>query len=254
MDTAAALQLQQRCLGASIRMVAHASPVGELIELDGVTAAINPACSERSIVNSAVYRDAGALEAALPILASAYAEAGVRASAVWTIEPEPGAIAVLEDAGYVLDSEPAAMCLDLSKPAHADPGELDWDAEAAPAEVGRVNDLAYAYPDGEGIGAAIGDAPPGVAVRSYRARVGGEVAAVLQTADVGSDCFIAWVATLQAHRGNGLASRLLTAALDEARERGLRTSTLQASMLGRGVYERLGYSVVSQLQLHEKRE
>jgi GNAT superfamily N-acetyltransferase len=79
------------------------------------------------------------------------------------------------------------------------------------------------------------------------------VAAVLQTADVGSDCLIMWVATLPGHRGKRLASRLLAMALGEARERGMKTTTLQASMLGRRVYERLGYRLISTLRLHERR-
>jgi GNAT superfamily N-acetyltransferase len=62
------------------------------------------------------------------------------------------------------------------------------------------------------------------------------------------------VATLPGHRGKGLAGRLLRAALAQARERGLRTSTLQASILGAGMYERAGYSVAGRLGLYERRQ
>ena len=171
---------------------------------------------------------------------------------MWTIEPDPDAEALLEEAGYALDGEPAAMIADLEDLAAGDPGDLDWDASASSEELGRVNDVAYGYPSDEGLSAGIGE-PNGLAPRSYRARAGGEVAAVLQTADVGSDCLVMWVATLPEHRGQQLASRLLAAALGDARERGMTTTTLQASMLGRGVYERLGYRLISTLRLHERR-
>jgi GNAT superfamily N-acetyltransferase len=172
---------------------------------------------------------------------------------MWTIEPDEEAWAVLEDAGYAFDGEPAAMFMDLAELGPPATGDLEWDAEAAPEEVGRVNDLAYGYPEGEGMSPAIGMPPPEFGVRSYRAFAAGQVASVLQTVDVGTDCLICWVATLPEHHGKRLASRLLHAALGEARERGLRTTTLQASMLGRGVYQRLGYSTIAPLQLHERR-
>lgn len=234
-------------------MLVHASPGAEMLALNGVVAAVMPACPQRSLVNGAVYEDTRGLRAALPELAKTYERAGVRASSMWMLEPDPEAKALLEEAGYVLDGEPAGMAMDLAELGELDPGDLDWDSGASPEEVGRVNNSAYGYPDGEGVSSAIGPPPPGTEVRSYRARAGGEVASVLQTIDIGSDCLISWVATLPEHRGGGLASRLLGAALGEARARGLRTSTLQSSMLGRGVYERLGYSLVLRLALFERR-
>ena len=42
-------------------------------------------------------------------------------------------------------------------------------------------------------------------------------------------------------RGRGIAGKLLAHALADAAERGLETSTLVATPLGRPVYERLGY-------------
>jgi len=248
-----AIELQRAGIEAWIRMLPALSPGAELLELDGVAAAVVPACSQRSIANSAIYSDAASLERALPLLADAYRRAGVRAAAMWTVEPDPGAADVLARAGYVLDGEPAAMYADLAEIAAPDLGDLDWDSGASAEEIGRVNDLAYGYAEGEGIAAALGGAPEGFPGRAYRARSGGEVASVLETIDVGTDCVVVWVATLPEHRGKRLASRLLGEALAEARERGLETTTLQASMLGRGVYERLGYELVAPLQLYERR-
>ena len=224
---------------------------GRLIERDGVVAVVAPHSPKRSLLNGAIHSGAAGLERALPELTEAYDRAGVAAT-MWTIEPDPAVDALLEEAGYLLDGEPAAMFADLSELPAADPGDLDWDASATAEELGRVNDLAYGYPFDEGVSAGIGE-PAGLAPRSYRARVAGEVASVLQTADVGSDCLIMWVATLAQHRGQRLTSRLLGAALQDARERGMQTTSLQASMLGRGVYERLGYELICPLRLHERR-
>ncbi len=200
-----------------------------------------------------MYRDVEGLERALPALADAYDRAGV-AAVMWTIEPDPEVERILAGAGYAFDGEPAAMVAELSEMPPADLGDLDWDAEATPEEVGRINDVAYGYPRDQGLSTAIGEPPAEFATRSYRARVGGEVAAVLQTADIGSDCVVMWVATLPEHRGKGLASRLIQAALTGARGRGLETTSLQASMLGRGVYERIGYELVAPLRIHERRK
>lgn len=253
MDAAEALRLQRRALEAFIRMTAATSPGGLVIEEGGVIAAVTPACRHRSLANSALHRGTDGLEAALPQLADAYEEHGIVAAAMWSIEPDPDADAALETAGYAFDGAPAAMAMELSGLPRADLGDLDWDASADPGELGRVNDLAYGYPQGQGLSGVIGAPPAGYSVRSYRARVGGETASVLQTVDVGDDCLIVWVATLSEHRGKALATRLLHAALAEAAERGLRTTSLQASMLGRGVYQRLGYEAIAPLRLHERR-
>jgi GNAT superfamily N-acetyltransferase len=252
MDRERAFELQRRGIEAWIRASAHIAERGELIERDGVVAAVVPGAPSRSIVNSAVHTEVAGLERALPDLARAYDRAGV-AAAMWTVEPDPEAERVLEGAGYVFDGEPAAMVAELASLPGADLGNLDWDDAASPAEVGRINDLAYGYPEGDGVSAAIGTAPAELNPVSYRARVDGELAAVLQTLDIGTDVLITWVATLPAHRGKGLASRLLQAALQEARGRGLETTSLQASMLGRSVYEGIGYELVAPLRLHERR-
>jgi GNAT superfamily N-acetyltransferase len=254
MEVAEALELQLRGMGVWLRGLAHASPGGELVELDRVLGAVIPACRERSIVNSVISPGgAGALEAALDPLASAYDEAGVRAWTVWVPEGDEDAAAVLEARGHAFDGAPAAMCLDLDALDAADPGDLDWDAQATGEEVGLINDIAYGHAPGEGLSPAIGSPAPGIETRSYRARVDGAPACVLQVTDVGSDCMVSWVATRPEHRGLGLASRLLHVALAEARGRGARTSTLQASMLGRGVYERIGYRVAFRFGLYERR-
>ena len=62
------------------------------------------------------------------------------------------------------------------------------------------------------------------------------------------------VATLPEARGRGLAGALMAHALVDAGERGLRTSTLVATKMGRPVYERLGYRGLGALEMWERRE
>lgn len=50
------------------------------------------------------------------------------------------------------------------------------------------------------------------------------------------------VYTAPEHRGRGLAEQLTRVVLQEARQRGLKSVNLNASVLGRGVYERLGFT------------
>ena len=106
-----------------------------------------------------------------------------------------------------------------------------------------MNDLAYGYPEGEGVAGAIGAAPPGMPLRLYRARVDGEVAArACGPSTSATTAASSGSATLPEHRGKRLASAAPARRRSPRRaSAGCARSTLQASMLGRGVYERLGY-------------
>ena len=252
MDRAAAMQLQRASLKVFLRLVGRGSDDAALFERDGVLGAIVPACPDRSVINSVTYSDAASLGAALSELAAAHERAGVRAWTVWVPEDDGEAVALLESAGHRFDAAPAAMVLDLAGLPEPHPQGLDWDARAAPADVARINDLAYGY-EKPTFGAAMTALPADVPLRLYRARVDGATASVLGTIDQGDDCGVYLVATLKGHRGEGLSRRLLHLALAEARERGMRTSSLQASKLGQPVYERLGYETVCELQMWERR-
>ena len=71
--------------------------------------------------------------------------------------------------------------------------------------------------------------------------------------DVATDAFVSFVATLPANRGERLASRVLAHALHEAEERGQITTSLQASKLGQSIYARLGYQLLGEIHLYERR-
>ena len=252
MERAEGMELQRRNLAAFIRLLGSSSEGAFVIERDGVLASVVPAVPQRSVVNSVVYRDGASLAAALDEVTAAFDRAGIAAWTVWVPDDDRDAAAALEAAGHRLDAIPTAMVLDLEGLPDPDADDLDWDAEADPGEVGRINDLAYGLAPG-GFGGALADVRTAPPVRLYQARVDGEPVCVLGTIDDRDDCGVYFVATLKGHRGRALARRLLHVALAEARERGCRTSSLQASPLGYPVYERLGYETICALEMWERR-
>ena len=247
-----ALALQKRGLHDWVEMLGSSSEGARVVEADGVIAAIVPACPQRSIVNSVSYRDADALGGALDRLAAEYAEAGIAAWTVWTPEFDREAIELLEAAGHRLDGTPAAMSIELDDFADVDLGDLDWDADADPGLLGPINDRAYGLAGAEAMASAL-SSPTAPHLRLYQARVDGEPACVLGTIDHDRDLGFYFVATDPDRRGRGLASRLIAAAVGEARERGLETSSLQGSAMGQPVYRRLGYANDFALHMYERR-
>lgn len=61
-----------------------------------------------------------------------------------------------------------------------------------------------------------------------------------------------WVATLEAHRRRGYAEAMTAAALDAGRSRGCTIGSLQASNMGRPVYERMGFVTTAQYVFFER--
>jgi GNAT superfamily N-acetyltransferase len=258
MDRDRALAIQQASLGDYIRMIAAGSRGARMLELDGVAASITPAARTRSIPNSVTYRDAAALAAAHAELEESFREAEIEAWTVWVPEFDQEAIDLLTRAGHAFDGSPVAMSLALENWRGPDLGELDWDSDGDGLTLGEINDRAYTHPGGEGFAGGLAALAPAGSLRLYRARAGGEPACVLGTIDHAHDdgtvdCGVYFVATDPAHQGRGLATRLMAAALTEARERGCTSSALQASAAGRPIYEALGYEADFSLHLYEFR-
>jgi ribosomal protein S18 acetylase RimI-like enzyme len=88
----------------------------------------------------------------------------------------------------------------------------------------------------------------------YIARENGRPLASVVSADHEGDCSIWWVATVPDARGRGLAPGLMRRALADGRERGNDVTTLQATKLGRPVYERLGYRPLGAIEMWERRK
>ena len=234
--------------GVFTSLARHSSD-GHVLELEGVTAAVVPSCPDRSVVNCVVYSDAGALGAALDALAAEYQRAGVRAWTVWVPEHDGEAAELLERAGHVLDARPAAMVRELGDFQVPRPLDLEL-VEPDMVEAARINDVAYGFPgDFERAFHAV---PPEPA-HLYLATADGVPAGTVLTYEEGGECGIYLVATLPEARGKGLATGLMCHVLNEARERGCTTTSLQATMRGRPVYERLGYRDIGAVHMWERR-
>ena len=237
-------------LAAWMGMVARGSEGAHLVERDGVRAAVVPVCPERSVINSVTYEHPDGLRAAYDEIAAAYEAAGAHWT-VWVRPQDADATALLAERGHVLDAEPEAMARTLEAPPERPELEVDWTDQGSMADVGALNDLAYDHDDDSFAKALAGISVDSGAV--YVARSGGRPVGCLLAVDHGANTDIEWVAVLPEARGRGLSGKLLAHALADAAERGQETSTLVATMLGRPVYERLGFRGVGAIQMWERR-
>lgn len=232
------------------RTIDGASEGMRVAERDGFVTTVTPMVPERSIVNDVVYWDSAALAAAYDEIDRGYADAGIEAWTVWVPDGDERTAALLAGRGHVLDSDPEAMLLDLDtvdRPA-TPPG---YTRDIDPVELARLNDDAYGLRSG--FARAFEHLDAGDRLHLYGVEQDGELASGLVTFDHGDDCSVWLVATRAQSRGQGLAGALMAHAMADARDRGRTTSTLQATDLGRPVYERLGYRSLGEIQLWEKR-
>ncbi len=231
-------------LRSFVRAFAVASPGGSAFEEGGITAGIVPRMADRSVVNSVVYADAGELEERLPDLARVYEEAGVQAWTVWVPEGDERAGPALEAAGHVLDAAPMGMARELEGVEAGEVELVEPDLEAL------TGVLAVSYRWDSIRDALVGWAPE---YHPYVAVDGGEPASTLAIHDHDGDAHVTFVGTIDSARGRGLATRLLSRALADARDRGCTTTTLVATRMGHPVYARLGYQDLGRIQMWERR-
>jgi GNAT superfamily N-acetyltransferase len=233
------------------RLIDGASEGMHTIDGDGYVATITPVAPERSVVNDVVYWDAAALESSYDAIAAEYEECGVRAWTVWVPDTDRATADMLAARGHTLDADPEAMVLDLDEVERpAEPPGLRRDTDAQ--TVARLNDAAYGMPGD--FQRALADMSSAEGMHVYTAGEDGRPSACLIAFDHEDDCSIWLVATLAHARGRGFASALMAHALADGRERGRTTSTLQATDLGRPVYERLGYRSLGEIQMWERRK
>jgi GNAT superfamily N-acetyltransferase len=251
MNDAELLSRTVASMRASYALGARGAPDSRLLELEGVIASVIPATPERSVMNAVVYDRTEALEAALDELATAYEEAGVRAWTVWVPEDDERAARFLEAAGHKLDASPRAMDLELDRLGEPPGPEPVWSSDWNLRDAGLVNDRAYG--DSDGLWArGLGGLPEGSA-HLYLTRLDGEPASMVMVHDQDGDCVFWFAATVPEARGRGLAASLLHRALSDTRERGCRTTTTQATAMGRPVYERIGYRDLGAIHMYERR-
>lgn len=241
----AGVQLEVEAFGS-------AAPESRLLRRDGLVAAIVPACPQRSIFNSVFYDDPAAPAREYDALAEAYEGAGVEAWTVWVPAEDRATAELLASRGHLLDGEPRAMALELAELAASPPQPAG--IEAAPVEpsvVAALNDRAYGFVDEEAFRAGFAGE---TAARWHGAWAEGEPVGCVGTIDAGEDCCVTGVATVPELQRRGIAGWLLRRALAEARERGMRSASLRASMAGAPAYERLGFRDLGVVEMWELRK
>jgi GNAT superfamily N-acetyltransferase len=233
------------------RLLGQASDGARVLERDGVVAGIVPACPERAVINSVHYEEPGSLAEAYDEIAAAYWDIGAN----WTVWVHPGdreAASLLESHGHFLDAQPAAMGRELDSIERPADGALsEWTAAGRIADVASINDRSYSFGT-DSFTRALARFPEGKA-HVYTASERGEPVACLMTVDHAGNADVEWVAVVPEARGKGLSGKLLAHALADAAARGVETTTLVATKLGRPVYERLGYRPLGALQMWERR-
>jgi ribosomal protein S18 acetylase RimI-like enzyme len=217
---------------ASFEAYARGAQGAAVIRAPGVAAAVFPDLPERAVYNNAVLdRDLGASEraGAIDAMEAAYAAAGVDRFAAWVHETDGALRADLEARGYTLDTTTRAMGMALDDLRVAPP-ELELDAPQWPAYVAWL----------ESVGV-----PPGLLARAdpreFHLLIARGAVATALAFDFGDDCGIYNVGTLEHARRRGLGTALTARLLHDARARGQRTASLQATAMAERLYAALGF-------------
>jgi GNAT superfamily N-acetyltransferase len=226
-------------LVAQVEMFGRTAPQARLIRHGNMIGSVLPTVPQSSIANAAICRDATAAPHELAAMADEFRQAGVQKWGLWT---NGGSAEAEAQAGLTLDSTPAAMFHTLEDLEEVPPtGTPDL------ATVGRVNDLAYGFTEPR-LAPALANLDS--TVHTYG--IGDH--SVAMAYDHGhDDTVVGFVATRPEDRGRGLAGLVLKRLLLEAKQRGNRSASLQASAKGKGVYERLGFRTIGTLHLYEER-
>jgi GNAT superfamily N-acetyltransferase len=217
---------------ASWEAYANGSSGAAVRRLPGVAAAVFPHEPERGVYNNALFDrdlDAGERAGAIDAMEAAYGDAAVTRYAAWVHETDQAMQADLQRRGYRLDITTRAMGMDLDAPAATrsdmDLGPVSWPDylayEGLPQEFLATADHAAFHP---------------LAVRE-----GGEVVAAALAFDLGTDCGIYNVGTLQRARRRGLGTAVTIAQLHAARDRCRKTASLQSSAMAERLYAALGF-------------
>jgi ribosomal protein S18 acetylase RimI-like enzyme len=203
-----------------------------LHRMPGVAAAVFREGPERGIYNNAVLErglPAPMRAEAIEAMESAYSAAGVARFAAWVHEGDAAMCRDLESRGYTVDETTRAMGIALDDLRVPRPqvalGPADW------SEYLRVLDV-----------------PPGLlagvdqtAFHVLVARLGSASVATAMAFDHAGDCGIYNVTTMPQARRRGLATALTARLLHDARDRGCRTASLQATGMAERVYAAIGF-------------
>ncbi len=242
----------RQCASQMATFAANIGSAGSVLRpADGVIATVVPSVPNRSLPNSVLYADAGALtDEVLDELGAAYRRGG-----------RPGMDCVGASRGRCRDIAAGRARPPARRRADADGGRAGGDGpDAARAAgmgaatelgvAGRLNDRAYGMPgDFERLGGAMTDEQ----TVAWVARVDGEPAGCAGIHVHEGDAEVWMVAVVPEARGRGLSAEILRHALSAAARAGATTTSLEASAMGEATYRRLGYRSLGRLGMWEKR-
>lgn len=198
----------------------------------GVIAAVFPHEPERGVYNNALLESnlsATERASALDAMASIYAAAGVTRFAAWVHERDTAMWGDLEQRGYTRDTSTRAMGMaldDLRLPRpELELGSLTWD------------DYVHQFELPEGL---LREADHSEFHLVF-ARLDGDDVATALAFDHDGDCGIYNVTTHEHARRRGLGTALTALQLHDARARGCRTASLQATPMAERVYTAAGF-------------
>jgi GNAT superfamily N-acetyltransferase len=235
-----------RSIVAFQRLLGRYGPAAHLLERPDFVASLVPV-SSGSLINAVAPRPGARIAPHLDEIVSFYARRPKWG--VWLDPAHTDDAKALHERGLVLDSSPVLMAAaldDIEAPEDDRPIE-----PVTTAEIGEVNEAAYGNPPGV-LTEALSSLPSDE-VHAYGIRADDTIVSVAMIYDCGDDAFVTFVATHPHHRGKRLASNLLKHALQQAKQRGRRTTSLQASKLGQNIYARLGYRPLGEIHLYERR-
>jgi ribosomal protein S18 acetylase RimI-like enzyme len=222
------------CL-ASWEAYARGSDRAAVLRFPSGAAAVFPDGPERTVFNNALLArdiDADGRAAVITDMEAAYNAAGVDRFAAWVHEADTAMRADLDERGYRVDTTTRAMGMAVHDVRTARP-----DLDLAPPDWEAYLDLLER--DGAPPGLLSGVAPGEFTVRI--ACLDGQPVAAALAFDVGDDCGIYNVGTLEHARRRGLGTALTALLVHEAADRGCRTATLQSTAMGERVYAAVGF-------------
>jgi GNAT superfamily N-acetyltransferase len=186
-----------------------------------------------------------------------------RVPAAWRVTPTtpPATTAALEAHGWLAERLVPVMAIDLGTERSLGDVPRGVTVEEVTAatlgEWSRVVAVAFGCPEEYVHGPATYDRafglPGETTMRRFLSRRNGEpvaASAVLPGPPGTGLAGIFSVATLEPVRGQGLGGVMTRAAMDAAREAGAAVAVLQASDMGRPVYQRLGFDTVAHITVH----
>ena len=219
---------------------AHQGPL-RMLDLPGVRAFALPGRPAHLFQQLVVYTHAPALAEALAPLEAWYRELGVRA---WRVPVDPedtAAEAVLARAGLRPEDTIPAMGIPLAHPPPQLPPGTTLEHPDDLDEVLELNGLCYGQEHVDYFESWRPQLQSSVRLHAVLVRQAGRALAGGVSFERGDTVGIYLVATHPEARGRGLASLVMQGLHSDAQARGCGVAVLQASPLGHGLYQRLGY-------------